>query len=417
MSMDADDETAPVGTMHRRPTPDAPSSPTAAEVYEHLLLTGPRARTDLASRLGLSGPTLTRLAREMLDQGLLRELPPRPVAKGRPQLPLDVDEHHALFIGLKITATVVHAVVVDVRGRALEELSATLPDSAPETVVDRAAELAVALADSHPRIAGVGVAGPVLVDDDGDVLEARLLGWDGPVPLRDRLQERLALPVTVSNDFHALLEGLTWFGIGRRHPSFVLITIGAGVAVGHVRRGEVHRGGGHRAGLLGTLPTIARDGRGVMLADVASARDVVAAARARGLPGLPPEPTAGAGAAPGASTDEMEAEGLQRVIAAVREGEPAALDVAADVAHAVGVAAAGLVGLLDPDAVVLGGEGVGLLQHGDELRTTIDDLLRPVHREVELRFLPDDFDDWTRGAAVIALQRFVGRSSPGPRDG
>ncbi|MGY5764126.1 ROK family protein [Brachybacterium sp. DNPG3] len=388
---------------HPPQAPAAPGSPTAAEIYEHLLRTGPRARTDLASRLGLSGPTLTRLTREMLDQGLLRELPPRPQTKGRPQLPLDVDEHHALFVGLKITATEVHAVVVDVRGRSLEELSAPLRDTAPATVIPVAADLAGALVDSHPRIAGIGAAGPVLVDDEGEVLEARLLGWPGPVPLREELQARLGLPVTVSNDFHALLEGLIWFGAGRRYPSFVLLTIGAGVAVGHVRGGTVHRGGSHRAGLLGTLPTIARDGRGVMLADVASARDVVAAARRRGLAGLPPEQE-------GAAQDEVEAQGLQRVIAAARAGDPAAGEVAADVAHAVGVVAAGLVGLLDPDAVLLGGEGVALLQHGEELRTTLDGLLAPVHRDVELRFLPDDFDDWTRGAAVIALQRFIAGS-------
>lgn len=368
--------------------PAAPGSSSAGEVYEHLVRWGPHARTDLARLLGLSGPTLTRLTRELLEAGLLRELPPLPQLKGRPQQPLDVDEDHARFIGIKITAQSVYAAVVTVRGVALEELSTDLASADPASVVEETVALCAPLVAAHPRVAGVGVGIGAQVGADGAVAASAMLGWYEPFPLRAVLEERLGLPVSVSNDFHALLEGLSWFGVGRRHRSFAVITIGAGVGVGSVVETEVHRGRLHLAGLTGSLPTITRDGRGVPLRDVASTAHVLEAARARGA------------IAPG--------QGLDALVDAARAGDEAALEVARDVAHAVAVAGAGLVGVLDPEALILGGEAVDLLRLGTDFPGALRARLTRAQRDVVVRLLPAEFDDWARGAAVIAVRRFIG---------
>lgn len=390
-----------------RVTPSVPCSATAGEVFEHLVRYGPHARTDLARLLGLSGPTLTRVTRELLESGLLRELPPQMQTKGRPQQPLDVDEDHAVFIGVKITAQSVYAAVVTVRGTALEEVSRELNDVEPATIIATALALCEPLLAAHPRVAGIGVGIGAQVDDHGTVASSAMLGWSEPVHLRAELEGRLGLPVTVSNDFHALLEGHAWFGIGRRHRSFAVITIGAGVGVGSVEDAEVHRGRTHLAGLTGTLPTITRDGRGVLLRQVASTAHILDAARERGVAGV----VGGSGVAGG--EDGESADGLDLLVRAARAGDPAALEVAADVAHAVAVAGAGLVGVLDPDALILGGEAVDLLRVGDEFDSALRSHLARVQRDVLVRFLPADFDDWTRGAAVIALRRFIGGGGAG----
>lgn len=366
----------------------APSSPSAAEVYRDLLHHGPRARTDLAAGLGLSGPTITRLTREMLDGGLLRELPPVPQAKGRPQQPLEVAEDHARFLGVKITADSVHAAVVTVRGEPLEERSVPLSRPAPELVEATTAELCRELLAAHPRVAGAGVGIGAQVDGAGTVVSSSMLGWSQPVALGPRLEAALGVPVTLGNDFHALLEGLAWSGPSRGLRSIAVVTIGAGVGVGSVQDGQVHRGRRHLAGVTGSLPTITRDGRGLPLRDLASTAHVLEAARARGL-------------------DLDPAGGLAPLLAAGAVGDERALDVAADVAHGVAVAGAGLVGVLDPEALVLGGEGVGLLRLDPGFEDTLRSRLSRVMRDVDLRLLPDDFDDWARGAGVLAVRRFI----------
>ena len=377
--------------------PTAPGSPSAAAVYELLVRGGPHARTDIAAELGLSHPTLTRLARELLEHGLLRELPPRQQGKGRPQLPLDVDEEHVRLIGVKVTASTVHTAVVTVRGQSLEELEAPLEGRDPDTVLAVIADLCTALRASHPRIAGVGVGLGGRVDDAGRVLQAELLGWTEPVDLGARLEAALGVPVSVRNDIHALLEGLAWFGAGRRYSSFVAVTVGAGVAVGTVEGGGVRRGRRHVAGLTGPLTTVTRDGRGLRLMDVACNDAVIEAAAARGL----------AGAAEGTAEQRLAA-----VLAAVRAGDPVALALAAEVGHAVAVSAAGVVGVLDPEALLLGGESVGLLRDAPDFAAVLREHLQPEQQDLAVRALPDDFDDWARGAAVVAARRFITGADP-----
>lgn len=63
--------------------------------------------------------------------------------------------------------------------------------------------------------------------------------------------------------------------------------------------------------------------------------------------------------------------------------------------------------MLDPEALVLGGEGVGLLRLDPGFEHTLRSRLSRVMRDVDLRLLPDDFDDWARGAGVLAVRRFI----------
>lgn len=367
--------------------PAAPASRSARQVYEDILRFGPRPRTDLAQRLGLSGTTLTRVTRSLLEDGLLRELDPRAPSKGRPQQPLDIDEDHAHFIGVKILPDSVLAAVVTARGIVREEIERPLAVHDPDGVLEATVEVCDALAGAHPRVAGIGVGLGGRADAEGTVVSSRMLEWQHPVPLGAQLQHRLELPVTITNDFRGLLHGLNWFEVGRRHSSFVLLTIGQGVAVGVVIGGRALDGRTHSAGLARSLHSVDRSGHGVLLDETVTTRAVLAAARDRGVLA--------------ADAD------LSELLAGIRTGDADARDIAAEVSHVVQVAAAGVIGMIDPGALVLGGESVELLGRREDFVAHLCERLDPQQRDVEVRMLPPDFDDWARGAAAVALHRFI----------
>src|SRR5690625_4619483 len=103
-------------TVGLDPTDTGLGSANARAVYRDLLRFGPRSRSELTTRLGLSAPTVTRTTRDLLDAGWLHTLGPVARTKGRPQEPLDIEENHGpRFIGAKVTAEEVHAVVATVR--------------------------------------------------------------------------------------------------------------------------------------------------------------------------------------------------------------------------------------------------------------------------------------------------------------
>ena len=66
-------------------------------------------------------------------------------------------------------------------------------------------------------------------------------------------------------------------------------------------------------------------------------------------------------------------------------------------------------GLLDPQAIIVGGEAIGLVDgHRERFDALLHQQLPPMQQDIAVRRLPEDFDEWTRGAAVTAIQRFAG---------
>lgn len=375
---------------------DAPAVPdlgghSARAVYRDLLRFGPRSRRDLSERLGLSAPTVTRVTRELLESRHLHPLETVALAKGRPQQPLDIEENHGpRFVGVKVTADEVHAVVTTARGNALEELVIPLVDTSERTVVETVVEPVRALAEAHPRVAGVGVSIGGSVSDRRLVDSSWILGWDRPVDLSARLEGPLGLPVTIDNDIAAMVHGLNWFGIGRAYRTFAVLTIGVGVAIGTVVEGRLLQGRSHLAGLTGRLPVDARaDGAPVPFWRAARTDAVLTAAREAGV--------------------LRAGEGLDRLRTLLAAGHPGAHGISADLARTLARAAAGVVAVVDPEAIVLGGEIIDLVHTADGVfERTLRESLPGVQQDLVIRELGGDFDQWARGAAVIAIQEFVG---------
>lgn len=376
-----------------RPEVAAPDlgSPNARAVYRDLLRFGPRSRSELTSRLGLSAPTVTRTTRDLLDAGWLHPLGSVARAKGRPQEPLDIEENDGpRFIGVKVTADEVHAVVATVRGNVLEELTLPLESTAPTAVAEAITGPVEALAEAHPHLVGIGVGLGGLVAGRRTVVSSHLLGWEDPVELAAALEERVGLPVVVENDLVAMVNGLHWFGMGRSYDSFAVLTVGAGVGIGTVIGGRVVHGQNHMAGLTGRLPVAAGPGGvPVPIREVASTAAVLR--RARQSQVLEPE------------------HGLDELRALIAAQDSAALAVAEDLARTLATAAVGLVAVVDPEAIVLGGEIVDLVRAASP---AFEDALRQglagSQQDLTVRTLSGHFDEWARGVAVIAIQQFVG---------
>src|SRR5690606_15173951 len=101
------------------------------------------------------------------------------------------------------------------------------------------------------RPLGLGVSVPGVVDHlAGTIRHSQLFGWE-QVPLAELLGAELGLPVLVENDVNALAAAHAWFGHGRDHEAFLVLTLGRGVGLGIVVNGSVYRGPRGGAGEFG----------------------------------------------------------------------------------------------------------------------------------------------------------------------
>jgi predicted NBD/HSP70 family sugar kinase len=359
----------------------------AVEVLRH----GPLARAELARRLGLSAGSLTRLTRPLVDSGLLVEGTSDVHERiGRPSLPLDVQPSSRRFIGAKITGDALFAVVTDLRAGLLAEHRVPLPGRGPDAVIGAVADIVTRLRNDHPDLAGLGVGIGGRVVGRRDVTRAPFLGWDETVPLSERLQAATALPTVVENDVRALTVAEHWFGAGRGLRSLVVVTVGAGVGCGIVVHDRLVEGAhsasgsvGHR--LLSGSALCAEGHRGCAATMLTSGAITGAVTQALGRP---------------LSYDD--------VLELARAGQPAARRVVDDAGRALGLLVGDIANLVDPQLVLLTGDGIGL---ADVARAPLDAALEesrdPAGPPALVDVRPFPFTEWARGAAAVAVQAHV----------
>ena len=104
-------------------------------------------------------------------------------------------------------------------------------------------------------ILGVGIGLPGLVDMKRGVVRflTNIPHWKN-VPLKKILERRLRIPVFIDNDANLVALGEWKFGAGRGWKNLACITLGTGIGGGLVINGELFRGEGFAAGEIGHIP-------------------------------------------------------------------------------------------------------------------------------------------------------------------
>jgi predicted NBD/HSP70 family sugar kinase/predicted transcriptional regulator len=307
-----------------------------AIIINLLRLTGSLSRTEIAERAGLAPSCLTRLVRELLAEGVVVEIGKSGSSGGRPAVLLALNAEYARTIGVKVELRRIVAASVDMGGTIRDRAETVFDHTpAPHEAIEAIVHLANRLRCG--RTLGVGVSISGFVDPvTGADLYSPILGWE-KVPLREPLAERLGVPVWVENDVNALALAERWYGAGRRFQHFVCITVGEGIGAGVVIQGEIYRGAFGGAGELGHI-TIDPDGP-VCRCQERGCLEVYASDRF-----LEEEATR-----LGFST-------IADMARAARDGGNGARDAFARMGKFLGFGTKNLVNLLNPEAIVLGGE-------------------------------------------------------------
>jgi predicted NBD/HSP70 family sugar kinase/biotin operon repressor len=364
-------------------------------VFIELLLHGPLSRADLARRLGLSSSALTKLTRPLLEDGYLTtQSGSGRAAVGRPSQPLQVNASRLSFIGVKLTDSEVFAVRIDLAADIHDKITVALPGQGVADVIACIAQAVDHLTAAGPRPAhlGISLAGTAQRGDPV-VHRSPFLGWS-QVPLAELVTAATGLPTVLENDVRALTAAQQWFGVGVKHAAFTLITVGAGIGCGLVV-GRALVSGPSGTGLVGHL---AIDDRGPLCE-----RGHRGCARAYA--------TAPAIRRSIASTLDRADLDFDGCIELARQGDPVASRVFADAGRALGQVVATVANIAAPEVAVLSGEGVHMYEvcaeaFHEALNAHTHWTSTPVHIDVQ----PFTFDEWARGAGVIALQQHLAPS-------
>lgn len=379
------------------------------QVLQLVRINGPISRPELAELTGLGLSTISNIVTELLENRFVREVGEGDSSGGRRPGLLILNELARYAFGVKIGPERIWITLFDLRMQPLmtEELSFAARDN-PIEVFQRAWEVAEEMRKrqrvAKNSILGIGVSASGLIDaDTGTCVYSPILHWRD-VPIGATLTQLSKLDVIVENDVNAFAYGTLLHEENTSVNNMICITTGPGVGAGIVLDRKLYRGTHGGAGEFGHM-TIDRHGprcscgrRGCL---EVLASDQFLTARAAEI------------AKSGQSTILQSISGEQKlspesVFHAAQLGDEAVIRIYRELGENLGCGVANLINILNPDKIVIGGEGAVAAKYLiDAVRETAVGQAFP-HLADHVEIVVDDGseDVWLQGAAALVIETF-----------
>lgn len=278
-------------------------------------------------------------------------------------------------IGIDIGGTKIAGGLVDVEGNIVKELRVATPSHDADAIVAAVVDLTNQLAVGE-EVIGVGVAAAGFVDAAREnIVYAPNLSWRNE-PFKAKLESKLSIPVVIENDARAAGWAEFQYGAAKSASHMILLTIGTGVGGAVVSNSQLQRGKFGFAGELGHVRVVPNGllcgcGQHGCIEQYGSGTALLRSAKALAASG---EPKAKRLQELQQAAGELTG---NEVYQAISEGDPATLELLAELGSWLGQAIATLCAAIDPEVVVIGG---GVSAAGDLL-------LEPI-RNAYLEHLP-----------------------------
>ena len=367
----------------------------------------PATRSELVLSTGLTRTSIGGLVGELVSLGLLREEAGRSDGRpGRPSPVVCLDDGHVAALAVDVGVDSLAVGVVGVDGVMIRSTRMPVVDGAlgPERVCAHVAELAEGLGcrdgeSSGRRLVGVGVAIPALVRQPGNVVAfAPNLDWSdvsfGEMLTLELAARRVAAaPVVVANEADAAGVAEARFGAAATRSNVLCVYGDVGVGGAVVANGSRLVGHNGFSGEVGHIP-VNPEGRPCHCGGSGCWETEIGAWALRRRAGL---------------ALDSESDTVDDVLGLLERNEHRAASAVRDHGRWVGIGLAGLINVLDPEVIVLGGLlGRLLPAFGDAMREELDGRrLRGIERSTEVLASQLGVDAPLVGAAQVAFGALV----------
>jgi predicted NBD/HSP70 family sugar kinase len=303
-------------------------------------------RAEIGALTGLSRSTVFQRVGALLDRGLLRDGgATSPSTGGRPPSVLAFNEAAGVVLAADLGVTHGRVAVADLDGRILDEVHerrdiALGPDATLDWLEQTFAQLLGRADHGREHVLGIGVGVPGRVNTQtGRAVNPPLMpGWSD-YPVADRLREAFGAPALMDNDVNVMALGEHHASGGTRDP-LLFVKVATGIGAGVVIGGSTFTGHLYAAGEIGHVR-------------VPVDSDLVCTCGNRGCLAVL---ASGAAIAKRLSRAGIDASGSRDVVRLVAEGNDVAFTEVREAGRLLGGVLSGLVCLLAPAAIVIGGE-------------------------------------------------------------
>ena len=368
---------------------------------------GPISRTKIARLSGLSLATVSSITADLIETGLVYEKGAGESSGGRRPILLCLNHQAGFVVGVKLMEHAVTSALTDLNAQVLHHRITPLIvppgerkcDDVLPAVVQAVEATIVEAGVAQERVLGVGIGMAGLVDGAAGICRySPFFGWQD-VDITGPIADQLGMPAYLENDVNTLTIVEQWFGYGHGVDHFVVVTVGRGIGAGIVVNGQFYRGAAGGAGEFGHI-TLLEGGPpcdcGKQGCLEALASDVAMVRQARAAMALGER----------TSLEKMETLSLEKIVAAAEAGDRLARRLLADSGRWLGIGIATLVDVLNPQLIIVAGEGVhaGEWRFGPMRAAIQSHAFNGLAAGLQIVIEPSGDETWARGAASLVLQ-------------
>lgn len=357
------------------------------------------SRADIAKHLGMSRTTASQSINKLIEMGIVCELEKASNGgRGRPGLPLELDEKHWYALGGFFDDADWYFSVVTLKGTIIDKKHIPLKDLTVDSFIEALFEGVHFFLQKYQNklLSALGLGCPGVIDrKSGTIVKAVDLGWTD-IPLKKIIQEKFDLPVYILNRYRTSGLASFLYGKGAGFQDVIFLGVGTGFGTSIFLRGKpmlstnIHTGGIGHITVDPNGPYCVCGRKGCLFpvgSSTALINQATAALQQEGI----------------TSSLHNKPLNVETIMTAANEGDKLAEKCVRSVADPLCIAIGNLINIINPQRIILGGP---MGYYGRYYCSYIEQKVIETYHTPELSIVQTSMDNFGNaiGAASIVLE-------------
>jgi predicted NBD/HSP70 family sugar kinase len=360
-------------------------------VLEILHSLAPISRADIANLSGLTRTTVTNIINELIKVNFIEEVGSKSTKSGRKKTLLKIRKEAFKIIGINISRSNIKVGLYDIEANLLysssKEFSSDIPKKNPikdlTNVIDNVIKNAEVSLDELNGF-GIGIPAPIEFSTGKIIATPSYFEAWKDVNLKNSLEKKYGIKTWIDNDANVGALGEKWFGQGKHYKDYIFVVSDIGFGSGIVLNGKLHRGDFSMAGEIGHT-ILSHDNNRDYLENKSGFKNIINILK-----------------------DRDENCGIEYILNKINvEKDPEFVKYAKEISRYAGMAILNLISIIDPQAVIIGGnlKNISKIAH-KEINDILDKNLFGPKRS-QILFSNKKEDMVLKGSAALVLERVI----------
>ncbi|WP_087021730.1 DNA-binding transcriptional regulator NagC [Thaumasiovibrio subtropicus] len=229
----------------------------SAAVYRLIDQQGPISRIQVAEVSQLAPASVTKITRQLLERGLIKEVAQQASTGGRRAISLTTESTPFHAICVRVGRNYIDLTLYDLSGKALKSASDKFHYVDSGQLVDglltQISDFIESVKNDIVELVAIGVTMPGLIDPESGIVEYMPNIDVDRLPLGEALRDKFGVTCFVGNDIRALALAEHYFGASRDCHDSILVSVHNGTGAGIIVNGQVFLGHNRNVGEIGHI--------------------------------------------------------------------------------------------------------------------------------------------------------------------